>query len=82
MKLSLYLKKHQISQSEFARMVGVTQGFVSQVIAGNYSPRGRKAIEWASKTNWLVTPHELNPIDYPNPFDGLPSETQVFQVSS
>ncbi|ATG17138.1 transcriptional regulator [Providencia alcalifaciens] len=82
MNLSLYLKNQKISQSEFARMVGVTQGFVSQVIAGNYVPRGRKAIEWASKTNWLVTPHELNPIDYPNPYDGLPNETQVFQVSS
>ncbi|WP_406842350.1 helix-turn-helix domain-containing protein [Morganella morganii] len=36
MKLGDYLKKHGISQSEFAKIVGVTQGYVSQVVAGNY----------------------------------------------
>lgn len=82
MKLNIYLKNQKISQSEFARMVGVTQGFISQVIAGNYVPRGRKAIDWASKTNWMVTPHDLNPIDYPNPLDGLPNEPSVLQVSN
>ncbi|MTC47386.1 helix-turn-helix domain-containing protein [Providencia sp. wls1922] len=81
MKLNIYLKQQQISQSEFAQAVGVTQGYISQVIAGNYIPKGRKAIEWASKTNWLVTPHDLNPIDYPNPYDGLPKEPSVLQLS-
>ncbi|MEM8370652.1 helix-turn-helix transcriptional regulator, partial [Morganella morganii] len=32
MKLSDYLKKYGISQSEFAKIVGVTQGYVSQVV--------------------------------------------------
>ncbi|WP_140182331.1 helix-turn-helix domain-containing protein [Providencia stuartii] len=82
MKLHLYLKQQKISQSDFAQSVGVTQGYVSQVIAGNYVPKGCKAIEWASKTNWLVTPHDLNPIDYPNPRDGLPSEHLVLQASN
>nr|DAP94967.1 MAG TPA: DNA-binding protein [Caudoviricetes sp.] len=33
MKLGLYLKKQKISQAEFGKTVGVTQGFISQVIA-------------------------------------------------
>ncbi|ENM6004395.1 helix-turn-helix transcriptional regulator [Proteus mirabilis] len=79
MKLDLYLKKQKISQTEFGKTVGVTQGFISQVIAGRYYPKGRKAIEWSAKTNWLVTPHDLNPVDYPNPWDGLPKG--VFSIT-
>ncbi|BCU91132.1 hypothetical protein YP72344_26270 [Yersinia pseudotuberculosis] len=74
MLLVSYLKKQKISQAEFAALVGVSQSFVSQVIAGTYVPRGRKAIDWASATHWEVTPHELNPDDYPYPKDGLPDE--------
>ncbi|AHG09833.1 hypothetical protein ECOK1180_4041 [Escherichia coli OK1180] len=35
-------------------------------------PQGRKAIEWAKATDWNVTPHELNPYDYPDMEDGIP----------
>ncbi|HBH7051313.1 TPA: helix-turn-helix domain-containing protein [Morganella morganii] len=79
MKLGIYLKKYGVSQSEFAKLVGVTQGYVSQVVAGNYRLKGKKAIEWAFKTQWLVTPHDLNPDDYPNPSDGIPAAETVLQ---
>lgn len=75
MKLSEYLRLNGVRQSTFAATVGVTQGFVSSVIKGRYVPRGRKAIEWSEATGWSVTPHELNPHDYPNEYDGLPDRT-------
>ncbi|UMR99295.1 helix-turn-helix domain-containing protein [Escherichia coli] len=77
MKLNEYLKINQIRQSSFAKAVGVSQGFVSAVIIGRYVPKGRNAIEWSKATGWAVTPHELNPHDYPNPTDGLPVEFQA-----
>lgn len=72
MNLNDYLKKNGISQAGYAVIAGVSQGFVSQVIAGKYKPKGRKAIIWSQATNWQVTPHELNNEDYPNKTDGLP----------
>ncbi|EAR6708274.1 transcriptional regulator [Salmonella enterica] len=75
MKLSEYLRSNGIRQSTFAATVGVTQGFISSVIKGRYVPKGRKAIEWSEATEWAVTPHELNPHDYPNEYDGLPDRT-------
>lgn len=75
MKLNEYLRLNGVRQSAFAAAVGVTQGFVSSVIKGRYVPKGRKAIEWSKATGWVVTPHELNPYDYPNEYDGLPKRT-------
>lgn len=75
MKLNEYLSRKNISQSSFAVMVGVSQGFISQVIAGKYKPRGSRAIEWSRATEWIVTPHDLNSEDYPNAADGLPVTT-------
>ncbi|AXF76084.1 helix-turn-helix transcriptional regulator [Erwinia tracheiphila] len=72
MNLNDYLKQNGISQAEYAVAAGVSQGFVSQVIAGRYKPKGRKAIRWSEATKWQVTPHELNSEDYPNKTDGLP----------
>ncbi|EJN3583889.1 helix-turn-helix transcriptional regulator [Escherichia coli] len=72
MTLDEYLRQSSIKQADFAAIVGVSQGFVSGVITGRYMPQGRKAIEWAKATDWNVTPHELNPHDYPNMEDGIP----------
>lgn len=72
MNLNIYLKKNGISQASFAALVGVTQGYVSQVIAGAYKPRGKNALKWSEATKWQVTPHEINSDDYPNLTDGLP----------
>lgn len=72
MKLIDYLATHSLSQEQFASMVGATQGFVSHVITGRSLPGGRKVLLWSKATNWLVTPHDLNPDLYPNPEDAIP----------
>ncbi len=38
MEISQYLKQNQISQADFAAMIGVTQGRVSQIINGSSVP--------------------------------------------
>jgi len=72
MTLGNYLKLKHIKQADFAATVGVSQGYVSQVISGKYKPKGSKAIKWAAATGWQVTPHEINSDDYPGKKDGLP----------
>lgn len=74
MKLNDYLKKYGVRQATFGKAVGVTQGYVSQVLAGAYKPKGKIALKWAEVTNWEVTPHELNDEDYPNLTDGIPTQ--------
>lgn len=76
MKLDDYLHKNRITQAAFGIRAGFTQGHISQIIAGRMIPKGSKARCIAEATNWQVTPHELNPVDYPNPTDGLPPEHQ------
>lgn len=76
MNLSEFLKTNGISQSRFANDVGVTQSYVSQVLAGLYKPKGKTALKWSEATGWRVTPHELNSEDYPNATDGVPEPNQ------
>lgn len=58
--IATYLKNAELSQAEFAKLVGVTQGRVSQWIAGETIPAERcVAIEKAS--NGIVTRAELRP---------------------
>ncbi|MDJ0475614.1 helix-turn-helix transcriptional regulator [Pantoea eucalypti] len=71
MKLNDYLQKNALTQAEFASLVGVSQGYVSQVLTGKCKLRGSAAIKWSQITNWQVTPHELNSSDYPNVLDGV-----------
>lgn len=50
MKLSTYLKKSELSQAAFAKLVGVTQGRVSQWLDGESIPAERcLVIEKATK---------------------------------
>lgn len=77
MNLNSYLKKYGISQASFANLVGVTQGYVSQVVAGAYKPKGKTALKWSEATRWEVTPHEINSEDYPNLSDGIPKSNQA-----
>lgn len=77
MNLNEFLKKRGVTQSAFAKSVGVTQGYVSQVLAGNYKPKGKTALRWSEATNWEVTPHEINSDDYPNMTDGIPDATKA-----
>ncbi|THD51861.1 XRE family transcriptional regulator [Enterobacteriaceae bacterium ML5] len=76
MKLGEYLAKNGINQREYGALAGVTQGYVSHVVVGRHKPRGSKAVKMAAVTGYQVTPHDLNPEDYPNPTDGLPADVQ------
>jgi len=71
MNLNEYLQKNALTQCQFASLVGVSQGYVSQVITGKSKLRGSAAIKWSQTTNWQVTPHELNSSDYPHALDGM-----------
>lgn len=58
MKISEFLSERQMSQAEFGRLVGVTQGRVSQWIAGEPVPPARwRKIE--EVTQGLVTRNDL-----------------------
>ncbi len=76
MKLGEYLSSKGISQQEFGKKLDLTQGYVSHVVVGRHSPRGSMAVKIAAATDFQVTPHDLNAMDYPNPTDGIPPEHQ------
>lgn len=60
MNLGQYLESSGVTQAQFAQIVGVTQGRVSQWIKGAPIPAERcRAIEAA--TSGQVTVHELRP---------------------
>lgn len=82
MKLGDYLNASGISQKNFGVLVGKTQGYISHVVVGRHIPLGEVAIAMAAASEWRVTPHELNPLVYPNPTDGMPVEKQSKQISS
>jgi 3,4-dihydroxy 2-butanone 4-phosphate synthase/GTP cyclohydrolase II len=58
MKLSEWLANSSTSQSEFARQLGVTQGRISQIVAGE-QPSLDLAIKIASLTNNQVRPQDF-----------------------
>ena len=55
-----------------AQSIGVSAPTVSQWISGDRPLPGARVIPIARATGWAVTPHEINPILYPHPDDGLP----------
>ena len=61
MKLSEWLANSSTSQSEFARQLGVTQGRISQIVAGE-QPSLDLAIKIAGLTNNQVRPQDFNDI--------------------
>lgn len=65
------------SQSELARRMrangdAVTQQAISLWIKAGEVP-GEQAIPVARAVEFKVTPHELDNVAYPNPWDGLPA---------
>lgn len=44
-QVSDYLKKEGITQSQFAEQLGVSKGYVSQILNGNYNATIKKLIE-------------------------------------
>ena len=58
MKLSEWLANSSTSQSEFARQLGVTQGRISQIVAGE-QPSLDLAMKIAGLTNNQVRPQDF-----------------------
>lgn len=59
MKLQEYLAKNKITQSEMAKKIGVTQGFISQCVLGVVQIPAFRAIQIERATNGEVSIDEL-----------------------
>lgn len=77
MKLSEYLQLSGLSQRDFGKKVGASQGMVSHVITGRARLTPRNVLLWCEATEWKVTPHEMDVGAYPNPTDALPTEFSI-----
>lgn len=59
------------NQAEIARQLGTSQQNVSLwVTSGKFPPR--RILPFCRAVGFAVTPHQLDPILYPNPGDALP----------
>lgn len=61
MDIPAYLKKHELSQEQFATFLGVSQGLVWQWIAGKTRITAERAKEIERKTGGEITRHDLRP---------------------
>lgn len=59
MDISAYLKKHQLTQEEFAKQLGVTQGFISHCITGTSKIPPYRAIQIERFTNGEIAIDDL-----------------------
>ena len=59
MELADYLSSKQISQDDFAKRLGVTQGLVSQWLTARTRITAERALEIEKATGGAVTRHEL-----------------------
>jgi 3,4-dihydroxy 2-butanone 4-phosphate synthase/GTP cyclohydrolase II len=62
MKLEDWLERNRTSQSDFARILGVTQGRISQIVAGA-SPSLELAVRIAAATGQQVRPQDFGNIE-------------------
>ena len=61
MDIQAYLEKHKLSQEQFGRKVGVTQGAVWQWINGRVQVDPKRAIKIERATRGQIKRHELRP---------------------
>jgi len=59
------------TQTALARILGVRQGHIWSWLHRSQAPV-TKVVAISHATGWKVTPHELRPDAFPNPWDGLP----------
>jgi 3,4-dihydroxy 2-butanone 4-phosphate synthase/GTP cyclohydrolase II len=58
MKIAVWLKLNRIGRSEFAAMIGVSKGYVTQLCDGAH-PSMAMAERIAAATNGAVTPNDF-----------------------
>ncbi|WP_265495107.1 transcriptional regulator [Providencia heimbachae] len=68
------------NQSEIARRLGTKPQTVNLWFKNGVP--AQKVLSLCECLAWYITPHEIAPEIYPNPYDGLPNETSVFQESN
>jgi DNA-binding transcriptional regulator YdaS (Cro superfamily) len=61
MDISGYLEKHELSQEQFAKQIGVSQGLVWQWLNGHTRITAEKAVEIEKKTKGEIKRHALRP---------------------
>lgn len=61
MDIATYLKTADLTQEEFARRVGVSQGAVSQWLLGKIKPSPRRALDIERASEGAISRHELCP---------------------
>lgn len=59
MNIAEYLQKHDLSQEQFAKKVGVSQGLVWQWINGKTKVRAERVAGIEEATNGEITRHDL-----------------------
>lgn len=68
MELGAYLKKRGLTQEEFGRRLGVSQGLVWQWLNGETDITAERAKEIVQSTGGEVTPYDLRPDLFPKGF--------------
>lgn len=68
MKLATYLKKHDLTQEEFAKGLGVSQGLIWQWLNGETEITAERVKEIVRSTGGEVTPYDLRPDLFPKDF--------------
>ena len=59
MNLSAYLERNQLTQTQFAAQIGVTQGYISQLLSGRVKCSPEIALKIERTTKKTVTRHEM-----------------------
>ncbi|EQC1054363.1 transcriptional regulator [Providencia rettgeri] len=67
------------NQSEIARRLGTKPQTVNLWFKNGVP--AQKVLSLCECLGWDITPHEVAPDIYPNPYDGLPNELSVLQLS-
>lgn len=62
------------NQTEIAKRMGYTPQTVSLWFKNDVPLKNIRRL--CDVLNWRVTPHEINPLIYPNPTDGLPDKSE------
>ena len=65
MDIKQYLSKHGLSQEQFAKQLGVTQGLIWQWLDGRTRVTAERAVEIEGKTAGEIQRHDLRPDLYP-----------------
>lgn len=71
MKLSAYLKSHNIRPASFAALVGVPASTISRIVSGKRNPRVDTAQKIADATNGEVSLADFVSDDMPRPAPAL-----------